>query len=109
MISQPVSQKVLGKSVSIWYGKREDKYLRNFTLIECYNMFKKQNPDFHYKFSMFSSVVPNNVKQATEKEVIQNVCVQHSNVRKIIAGLNNLLVRLHRKYLMTPLSTKKTY
>ena len=70
IISQPISRKVPGKSVSIRYGKREDKYLRNFTLIECYNMFKKQNPGFHYSFSMFSSVVPKNVKQATEKEVI---------------------------------------
>ena len=64
MTTQPISQKVPGKSLSISYGKRVDKYLRNYTLNECYDIFKCQNPKFQYKFSMFSSVVPKKCQTA---------------------------------------------
>lgn len=107
MQKQPISRQVPGQTVSISYGVRKPKFLRNFTLKECHKLFKDQNPEFGYKLSVFSSAVPKNVIQPSEREVVQNVCTIHSNVRKMTAGLNNKLVRLKKKDLMLPLSSRK--
>ena len=107
MLQQPISRKVPGETVSLSYRNRAPKFLRNYTLEESMYMFQKLYPEFKYKLSLFSSAVPKNVVQPSVKEVVQNVCVIFSNVRKQSASLNNLMVRLRKTDLMVPLRSSR--
>ena len=40
MLKQPISRLVPGSSVSIKYGVREQKYIRNYTVKESFEIFK---------------------------------------------------------------------
>ena len=85
---------------------RADKYLRQFTVVECpQTMFKKKYPEFNHGLKLFTSAIPRNVRIPSVKEVVQNVCTIHSNVKKMIYGLNNLLGKLHKPELMIPVSS----
>ena len=41
MFKQPISRLVPGSTVSIKYGVREPKYIRNYPIKECLDLFKK--------------------------------------------------------------------
>ena len=94
MTQQPVSRIVPGYTVSVKYGKREQKFVRQMTNKEAYSIFKKANPTFRYSCTKFSSAVPKNVVCASaDRDVIQNVCVIHANVKRMVKGLNNFIIR----------------
>lgn len=103
MIQPPVSRAVPGKTVSMAYGHRAQKYIKNFTNLEAFNLFVKKHPFFPYKLSTFTTAVPRNVVPATVNDSVQNVCTIHSNVRRSIRAYNIWSAR--RKLSCLPSST----
>ena len=106
MAMKPISRVVPGSTISVKYGKRENKYIRNFTIKECFNMFKNEHSNFNYGLPLFSQAIPKNIVSATERDVIQNVCVIHSNVHRQIKALN-IFINKNKldKNLLLPTST----
>ena len=106
MTTQPISKVIPGKTVSVKYGIRANKYVRNFTVKECFDLFKKQFEDFDYGLTIFTQQIPKNVVSPTERDIIQNVCVTHSNINHEIKALNIFIQKKHLdKSLMLPTST----
>ena len=54
MVTQPISRIIPGKTLSLKYGTRATKYIRNFTVKQCFDIFKKQ---FDFDIKLFTQQI----------------------------------------------------
>ena len=69
-------------------------------------IYLKKFEDFNYEHTIFTQQIPKNVVSPTERDIIQNVCVTHSNINHEIKALSIFIQETHLdKSLMLPTST----
>ena len=104
-LTKPICRECPGESVSIGYGKRAEKYIRQFSVSEIFGFFLMKYPTFPYKLTTFRALVPKNLVQATLRDVVQNTCPLHENVKRSIKALNRFFKKNKAKDLIVPTST----
>lgn len=104
-LTKPVCRECPGESVSIGYGERAEKFIRQFSISEIYELFVMKFPDFPYKLSTFRSLVPKNLVQPSLRDVKQNTCPLHENVKRSVKALNRFFKKNKAKNLLLPTST----
>ena len=104
-LTKPICREAPGESVSVAYGKREEKFIRQFPIKEIYKLFCIKYPDFKYKLTTFRTLVPKNLVKPNLRDVKQNVCPLHENVKRCIKGFNRFMKKNKMKNLLLPTST----
>ena len=56
-----------GESVSVAYGKRSEKFIRQFSIKDIHKLFKLKYPDFDYK------LIPKNLVKPSMRDMKQNM------------------------------------
>ena len=88
-------------SISIRYGQRVPKYLLLKSKEEISRNFKEAFPDCKFTVSTLKREFPPYAVQPTTRDVERNSCPIHSNIRRLVKGINKEL----RKDKKTTLST----
>ena len=104
-LTKPVCRECPGESVSIGYGERAEKFIRQFSISEIYELFIIKYPEFSYKLSTFRKLVPKNLVQPSLRDVKQNTCRLHKNVKRSVKALNRFFKKNKAKHLLLPTST----
>ena len=104
-LTKPICRECPGESVSIGYGKRAEKYIRQFSVSKIFGFFLMKYPTFPYKLTTIRALVPKNLVQATLRDIVQNTCPLHENVKRSIKALNRFFKKNKAKDLIVPTST----
>lgn len=104
-LTKPVCRECPGESVSVGYGKRAEKFIQQFSISEIYKLFMMKFPEFSYKLSTFRKLVPKNLVQSSLRDVKQNTCLLHENVKRSVKALNRFFKKNKAKNLLLPTST----
>ena len=107
-LTKPICREAPGETVSVAYGQREPKYIRQFPVSEIFNYFILKFPEFNYKLSTFRKYVPKNLVAPTLRDVKQNVCPIHENVKRSVKAYNRFLLKNKAKHLQLTTSTIDT-
>ena len=102
--TKPICREAEGESVSVKYGVRAEKYIRQFSIQEIFNFFRIKHPDFDYQLSTFRTLVPKNLVPATLRDVKRNTCPIHENVKRCIKALNRFFRKHNAPELVLPKS-----
>lgn len=74
-----------------WKGKRIQKRVLRFKMLDVYDIFSQKYPQYTYTFKTFCKQRPIHVVTASKgAKKMKCVCVYHSNVTRKLATLNNL-------------------
>ena len=104
-LTKPICREAPGETVSVAYNVHEQKYIKQFSDSEIFGFFLMKYPDFDYKISTFRKVIPKNLVAATLRDVKQNTCPLHENVKRAVRALNRVLKKYKAKELLLPVST----
>ena len=103
--TKPICREAPGESVSVKYGDRAEKYIRQFSIQEIFNFFRIKHPDFDHQLSTFRTLVPKNLVPATLRDVKRNTCPIHENVQRCIKAINRFFRKHNAPELVLPKST----
>ena len=87
-LTKPICRKAPGETVSVGYGQRAEKYIRQFSVEEIFAFFMQKHPEFSYCLSTFRRLVPKNLVRPTLRDVKQNTCPSHENVTRNLVAIN---------------------
>ena len=104
-LDKPICREAPGETVSISYGERAEKYIRQFSVEEIYNFFMIKYPDFPRKLTVFRTLIPKNLVAPTLRDVKGNICPLHENVTRAIRAFNRFSQKNKVKDLSLPKST----
>ena len=104
-LTKPICREAPGETVSVSYGERAEKYIRQFSIEEIYGLFRKKYTDFTYKLSSFRKFIPKNLVSPTLRDVKRNVCPIHENLRRSVMALNRFFIKEKKKDLLLSSST----
>ena len=104
-LTKPICREAPGETVSVGYGQRAEKYIRQFSVSEIYGFFMLKYPKFNYQLSTFRKLVPKNLVVPSLRDVKQNVCPLHENVKRSISAINSFFKKNSAKDLLLPSST----
>ena len=93
------------KTVSMEYGKRAEKYIRQFSVKEIYRLFTLKHQDFTYGLTTFRKLVPKNLVKASLRDIKRNTCPLHENVKRSLKAFNRFIIRNKARSLTIPTST----
>lgn len=97
-LTKPICREAPGESVSVSYGQRAEKFIRQFAVEEIFNFFMLKYPDFPYR-------LPKNLVPPSLCDVQRNVCPLHENVKRALKSFNRFMKKNKCKELALPLST----
>ena len=83
--------------MSIGYGVRLEKYIRQFSVGEIFNLFRITHPDFPFQLTTFRKHVPKNLVAASLRDVKRNTCPLHENVKRSVSALNRFFIKTKAK------------
>ena len=104
-LTKPICREAPGESVSVSYGERAEKFIRQFSVSEIFNFFLVKHPEFPYQLSTFRTLVAKNLVAPSLRDVKRNTCPLHENVKRCIKALNRFLIKNKAKELCVPQST----
>ena len=104
-LTKPICREAPGESVSVGYGKRSEKFIRQFSIAQIFKLFKLKYPDFNYELTTFRKLVPANLVKPSMQDVKQNTCPLHENVKRCIRAFNRFARRNKANNLIIPKST----
>ena len=104
-LTKPICREAPGESVSIAYGKRAEKYIRQFTIKEIFRFFILKHPNFPYQLSTFHTFVPKNLVAPSLRDIKRNTCPIHENVQRSTKAFNRFLKKNKAKDTCIPAST----
>ena len=104
-LTKPVCREVPGETVSIGYGKRAEKYIRQFSIEEIFQLFCLKYKDFPSKLTTFRRFVPKNLVSPSLRDIKRNTCPLHGNLKRSAAALNRFFIKQKAKDLVISSST----
>ena len=103
--TKPICREAPGESVSVAYGKRSEKFIRQFSIKDIHKLFCLKYPQFNYELSTFRKLIPKNLVKPSMRDIKQNTCPLHENVRRSVKGFNRFAKKNKLKNLVLPTST----
>ena len=103
--TKPICREAPGERVSVAYGKRSEKFIRQFSIKDIHKLFKLKYPDFDYKLSTFHKLIPKNLVKPSMRDVKQNICRLHENVKRSVKAFNRFAKKNKLMNLALPSST----
>ena len=104
-LTKPICRKAPGETVSVGYGQRAEKYIRQFSVEEIFAFFMQKHPEFSSCLSTFRRLVPKNLVRPTLRDVKQNTCPLHENVTRSLVAINRFFRKKKVKDMLLPSST----
>ena len=104
-LTKPICQESPGETVSVGYGVKAEKFLRQFSVEEIYNFFRIKYPDFPHKLTVFRTLIPKNLVAPTMRDVKRNICPLHENVSQAIRAFNRFTKMNKVEELLLPKSS----
>ena len=104
-LTKPVCQEAPGESMSVAYGKRSKKFITQFSIKDIHKLFKLKYPDFDYGLSTFHKLIPKNLVKPSMRDVKQNTCPMHENVKRSVKAFNHFVKKNKLRNLVLPSST----
>lgn len=101
--TKPICRKAPGETVSVGYGKRSEKFIRQFSTKDIHKLFRLKYPDFHYELTTFRKLIPKNLVKPSMWDIKQNTCPLHENVKRSVKGFNRFARK--NKLISLPSST----